>query len=278
MNKDQFIQALQNNSISEMQVMPKSELHSHAGRGGAISYIEKWANVKINPPSSPFSSLSEMNQWLNDNIKCHCPSGIDGYLLRVEATFAQAFAPKTDFFPDLALGYSSDMLDQLDEVFSTKWFHAIDIVNYAHTYSIKELKEICKKARSYGLVLKAHVGEFGDSDEVMRYAEELELDEIQHGIAAAKSPQIMRWLANHKIKLNVCPTSNIMLKSCESYQTHPIRILYDYGIPVTINTDDLIIFNSTLSEEYLRLFQSGLMSAEELYDICQTGLCHNYTR
>lgn len=314
MNKDQFIQALQNNSISEMQVMPKSELHSHAGRGGAISYIEKWANVKINPPTSPFSSLSEMNQWLNDNIKCHCPSGIDGYLLRVEAAFAQAsvdnvqvlalsygvdeieslggihsfikkmnamhqaFAPKTDFFPDLALGYSSDMLDQLDEVFSTKWFHAIDIVNYAYTYSIIELKEICKKARSYGLVLKAHVGEFGDSDEVMRYAEELEIDEIQHGIAAAKSPQIMRWLANHKIKLNVCPTSNIMLKSCESYQTHPIRILYDYGIPVTINTDDLIIFNSTLSEEYLRLFQSGLMSAEELYDICQTGLCHNYTR
>lgn len=46
MNKNKFIHALQNNSISEMRCIPKSELHSHAGRGGTISYIEKWANVK----------------------------------------------------------------------------------------------------------------------------------------------------------------------------------------------------------------------------------------
>lgn len=248
MNKIKFLHALQNNSISEMQDIPKSELHSHAGRGGTISYIKKKTNTKISAPKDPFSSLSEMNQWLNDNIKCHCPSGISGYLLRIEAAFAQASvdnvkvlalsygmdeiselgginnfikqmddmqqksAPKTDFFPDLALGYSSDELEKLDEIFSFKWFNAIDIMNYANAYSMKELKEICKKAKKYGLVLKAHVGEFGDPDDVMRYAEELELDEIQHGIAAAKSPQIMKWLADHKIKLNVCPTSNVMLK------------------------------------------------------------------
>ena len=154
-----------------------------------------------------------MNQWLNDNVKSHCPSGVDGYLLRVEAAFAQAsadnvqvlalsygmdeiaeigginnfikqmnymqqkFEPKTDFFPDLALGYLSDKLEMLDEIFSYKWFNVIDIMNYSYTYSMKELKEICKKAKDYGLVLKAHIGEFGSSDDVMRYAEELELDE-----------------------------------------------------------------------------------------------------
>lgn len=314
MNKDKFIRALQNNSIPEMQGIPKSELHSHAGRGGNISYIAKWANTKINPPMKPFSSLNEMNQWLNDNIKCHCPSGVEGYLLRVEAAFAQAssdnvkvlalsysmdeiaelggiknfieqmnymhqkFAPKTDFFPDLALGYSSDRLEKLDEIFSYKWFNAIDIMNYSNIYSMKELKKICKKAKDYGLVLKAHVGEFGSSDDVMRYAEELELDEIQHGIAAAKSPQIMQWLARHKIKLNVCPTSNVMLKNCDNYAAHPIRLLYDYKVQVTINTDDLLIFNSILSEEYLHLFNSGLMNEDELYEICQTGLCHSYIK
>lgn len=314
MIKNKFIHALQNNSISEMQCIPKSELHSHAGRGGTISYIEKRINTKINAPTKLFSSLSEMNQWLNDNIKCHCPAGVEGYLLRVEAAFAQAsadnvqvlalsfgmdeiaelgginnfikqmnylhqkFAPQTDFFPDLALGYSSDIQDKLDEIFSCKWFNAIDIMNYSYTYSMKELKEICKTAKTYGLVLKAHIGEFGSPDDVMRYAEELELNEIQHGIAAAKSPQIMQWLANHKIKLNVCPTSNVMLKNSDNYAAHPIRLLYDYGVPVTINTDDLLIFNSTLSEEYLYLFNSGLMNEDELYEICQTGLCHNYVK
>jgi len=314
MTKSAFIQALHSNSISEMQAIPKSDLHSHAGRGGSKAYIERWANTKIAPPARPFASLNEMNEWLNDNIKCHCPPGLEGYLLRIEAAFDQAaadnvqvlalsyskdevaalggmesfirqmdymrqkFAPNTDFYPDLTLGYTKDELQVLDEIFSYKWFNAIDIVNYSNTYSIKELKSLCRKAKDNGMVLKAHLGEFGGPDELMRYAEELELDEIQHGVAAARSPQIMRWLAKHEIKLNVCPTSNIMLGVCDSYATHPIRILYEYGIPVTINTDDLLIFNSSLSEEYLHLFNSGLMKTEELYEICQTGLNHNYTK
>lgn len=314
MTKSTFIEALHSGSISEMQKIAKSDLHSHAGRGGSKAYIEKWAGTTIAPPRQPFASLSEMNQWLNDHIKCHCPPGLDGYLLRLEAAFAQAaadnvrvlalsyskdevaalggmekfirqmnylqqkFAPDTDFFPDLTLGYTKDELDVLDELLSYKWFNAIDIVNYSNTYSIKELKEICRKAKAQGMVLKAHLGEFGSPDELMLYAEELELDEIQHGVAAAKSPQIMRWLARHNIKLNVCLTSNIMLRVCDSYATHPIRLLYDYGIPVTINTDDLLIFNSSLSEEYLHLFNCGLMKEEELYEICQNGLNHKYPK
>lgn len=110
MIKNKFVYALQNNSISEMQSIPKSELHSHAGRGGNISYIERWANIKINTPITPFSTLSEMNQWLNDNIKCYCPSGVEGYLLRVEAAFAQA---SEDNVQVLALSYGMDEIAEL---------------------------------------------------------------------------------------------------------------------------------------------------------------------
>lgn len=82
----------------------------------------------------------------------------------------------------------------------------------------------------------------------------------------------MRWLADHKIQLNVCPSSNIMQGRVKSYNSHPIRKLYDFGIPVTVNTDDLLIFNQTVSQEYLNLFKASLMTAEELNDIRETGL------
>lgn len=303
----QFYHALENHLICEIESVPKSDLHSHAGRGGRIHYIEKWANVKITPPSQPFNSLHEMNQWLNDHVKCHCP-GFSGYLKRVEAAFAQAkadhisvlalsygvdevnafghidnfikamnelhenFAPDTLFLPDLALGYASDEREMVDEIFDACWFRGIDICNYSGEYSMHELKSMCQRARDSKLTLKAHIGEFGGADDVMRYAEELGLDQVQHGIAAANSPQIMKWLAQHKIQLNVCPTSNVMLKNAESYPLHPIRKLYDYGVPVTINTDDLMIFNATVSEEYTNLYNTGLMSAEELNVIRHTGL------
>lgn len=311
MDKERFLQALEENSEELLKHIPKSDLHSHAGRGGSISYIEAYVKVKITPPSEPFDSLSDMNQWLNDHVKIHCPGGLPGYLKRVEAAFAQAredsisvlalsfaidevdafgsvqhfisvmddlhakYAPDTACFPDLALGYSPDVgyeLDRLDEIVSAHWFAGIDICNYAGHHTMKTLKQLAEKARHAGLVCKAHIGEFGGCDDVLRYADELQLDQIQHGIAAAESPQVMRYLADHGIQLNVCPTSNIMLKNSKSYQTHQIRMLFDHGVPVTINTDDLLIFNSSASQEYLKLFQAGLMNAEELNSIRKTGL------
>lgn len=315
MDKEDFLQALAENSIDLLKRIPKSDLHSHAGRGGSRSYIEAFAQVKIPPPIVPFDSLAEMNQWLNDNVKVHCP-GLPGYLKRLEASFAQAsndgisvlalsfaideidtfgsvqrfihvveslhteYAPYTAFFPDLALGYSQNMdeSNKLDEIFAAQWFKGIDICNYAGSHTVQSLKRMSEKAHQSGLICKAHIGEFGGCDDVLRYAEELQLDQIQHGIAAAESPYVMRWLADHGVQLNVCPTSNIMLKNSKSYETHQIRALFDHGVPVTINTDDLLIFDSSASQEYLRSYQAGLMSAEELNLIREVGLYYPQKR
>lgn len=308
MVNEKFIQALESDSMDEMQKIPKSDLHSHIGRGGSIAYIQKKLGVTIMPPSAPFDSLAEMNGWLKRNVNCHFPDK-SGYITRVEAAFAQAaqdniqlfapscamdeiyahggniqaysetlnalhqwLAPESRFLPDLALGYSLEELETLDEVLDANWFRGIDICNYEKVYTLDQLKLVCRKAKAKGMILKAHIGEFGGADAVMRYAEELELDQIQHGVAATRSPQVMNWLARHKIQLNVCPTSNVMLKVCESYAKHPIRTLFDYGVPVTINSDDLLIFNASVSQEYFNLYKSGLMSAEELDQIRTAGL------
>jgi adenosine deaminase len=297
-------------NLSHVQKLHKSDLHSHAGRGGNIRYIENWAGVKIAPPDRQFESLSEMQSWFVDNVKCHCP-GIDGYLKRIEASFAQAaddtigvltlsygidevdslggmvrfirtmetlragFAPDTKFFPELALGREQDadaVASRLDEVLSYEWFKSIDICNNELAQPIKNFRKIYRRAKSAGLKLRAHVGELGSADDVMEAVEELELSEVHHGIAAARSDHVMKFLSDNKIRLNVCPTSNVMLKTAESYKAHPIRILYDHGIPVTINTDDLLIFNQSVSEEYMNLYRAKLMTVGELEDIRLTGL------
>jgi len=302
--KTEFIRALENNSLSEVNNIPKSDLHSHAGRGGTPSYIENMLGTTLPRLTEPLRSIAEMDTWFTDNIKCHF-SNIHGYIARVGAAFVQAkadnitvlamsygvdeaycmgspeifiavmnglhsaFAPNTLFFPDLSL-WSVD--DRLDAVLNMNWFKGIDIGNYSGAMTMNEMKTMSRKAHQHGLVVKAHVGEFGGADDVMRHAEELELDQVQHGIAAAGSSQIMNWLAKNKVQLNVCPTSNILLSNTKNYGTHQIRTLFDYGVPVTINTDDLLIFDSTASQEYLNLFNAGLMTAEELNIIRETGL------
>lgn len=293
---------LLNHSLDGLRSIFKSDLHNHFGKGGSREYIESIADIKIDPPPETFETLYHMDEWFLENIKIYCP-----YIRRIEAGFVQAasdnisvlaasfgfneenmtafietmkslnqqFAPNTILLPELALGRDCDTdrgLSRIDEILSYNWYKSIDISGGEHEQPIKNFKKIYRKAKEYGLRLKAHVGEFGTADDVMEAVEELELDEVHHGIAAAKSDYIMKWLSDNKIQLNVCPTSNIMLRVVESYTVHPIRKLFDYGIPVTINTDDMLVFNQSVSQEYLNLFRSGLMNADELDYIRETGL------
>lgn len=302
--------SVKNEYLSVIQALPKSDLHSHAGRGGNISYISKYYKVDINPPQHSFIDLSDMQNWFENNVKTHCV-GIVGYLKRIEAAFVQAkddniqilamsfgkgeidflggiesfvsiinqlhndFSPLTEFFPELALGREQkeeEILSWLDEILEYGWFKSIDICNNELAQPIKNFAKVYHRAAEYHLRLKAHVGEFGSADDVMEAVETLHLHEVHHGIAAADSVQVMKWLANHQIQLNVCPTSNIMLLRATDYKTHPIRALFDYEIPVTINTDDMLIFNSSVSQEYNSLFLAGAFDCDELEKIRVQGL------
>lgn len=303
-----FKEYLQNHSLSGLSSIPKSDLHNHLGAGGNVNYIATNANVKIGLPPESFESLFHMHEWFKENIKKHCTYikrleaafvqaasdnisvlaacfGLDEEntigdmevesFIRTMEIFIQQFAPKTILLPELAFTRGCDVvkeLSRLDEILSYNWFKSVDINAGESEQPIKNFKKIYRKAKEHGLRLKAHVGEFGIADDVLEAVEELELDEVHHGIAAAKSEFVMRWLSKHNIQLNVCPTSNVMLRVVESYSVHPIRKLYDYGISLTINTDDMLIFNQSVSQEYLNLLKSGLMNVDELNIIRETGL------
>ncbi len=309
-DSQKFMACCFENSLAGLKTIPKSDLHNHAGRGGNLCYISAWAGTQITPPSAPFASLAHMQEWFEQNVKIHCP-GTAGYLKRIEAAFAQAqadhiqllsmsfgfgeidflggmepfvrliemlkaaHAPSTAFLPELALDRAQDAesaYGMVKDILSYGWFESIDICCNELAQPIWPFQKIYRLARDMGIKRKAHVGEFGTAEEVLAACEALDLQQVHHGIAAAASEPVMRWLAEHEIQLNVCPTSNIMLGLVKEYKAHPIRILFDRGVPVTINTDDLLIFNQSVSQEYLNLFAAGLMSAEELDHIRLTGL------
>jgi adenosine deaminase len=81
------------------------------------------------------------------------------------------------------------------------------------------------------------------------------------------SPQVIynaHFLADHRIRLNICPTSNLLLGRVKRLQDHPIRRLFDAGVRVTVNTDDQIVFGVGVSEELLRLHEVALFTPAEL--------------
>jgi adenosine deaminase len=187
----------------------------------------------------------------------------------------QTIAPEIDFRPELGFSRALPLrtiLSCFEPYAGMDYFQSIDLYDIEDIQPLENFRELYRFAKKIGMKCKAHAGEFGSADSVRKAVEVLELDEVQHGIGAADSPEVMKWLSANGILLNVCPASNIALKRVKSYKTHPIRILFDYGVKVTVNTDDVMLFNVGNAEQYLRLFTSKLFSAEELDVVRLNGL------
>jgi adenosine deaminase len=189
--------------------------------------------------------------------------------------FHQQIAPEIEFRPELGFPKTLPLrtvLKLLEPLLSFNYFRSIDLYDKENAQPVGNYRELYRFLRGAGLKLKAHYGEFGDAESVRNAVETLELKEVQHGIGAAESPEVMRWLAVNGIRLNICPESNIRLKRVKSYKTHPIRILFDHGVKVTVNSDDALLFRAGVSEQFLRLYRSGLFSAAELETIRLNGM------
>jgi len=113
-----------------------------------------------------------------------------------------------------------------------------------------QFKPYFDKARAAGLHSVPHAGETTGPQTIWDALRDLGAERIGHGIAAAQDPQLMAYLADHEIPLEVCPTSNVRTRAVASIDEHPLPALVAAGVPVTVNSDDPPMFGTTLEEEY----------------------------
>ena len=113
-----------------------------------------------------------------------------------------------------------------------------------------QFKPYFDQARAAGLHSVPHAGETTGPETVWDALRDLGAERIGHGISAARDPQLLSYLAEHGIPLEVCPTSNVRTRAVASIDEHPLPALVAAGVPVTINSDDPPMFGTTLEEEY----------------------------
>ncbi|MGL1893308.1 MAG: adenosine deaminase [Spirochaetaceae bacterium] len=128
-----------------------------------------------------------------------------------------------------------------------------------------EFEPVFKKAKEAGLRVVAHAGEDDDYTSINAAVDLLKAERIGHGISAMENPACMEHLKELQIPLEICPTSNLFTGAyVTDIKKHPIRMFYDKGLFITVNSDDPTLFGSTLLEEYGLLVESGLFSKKEI--------------
>ncbi len=95
-----------------------------------------------------------------------------------------------------------------------------------------------------------HAGESTGPETVWDAVRLLGAERIGHGINAIHDPELVRYLAEKQIPLEICPTSNVRTRSVPSLAAHPLPALAAAGVPFSIGSDDPPMFSTTLTTEY----------------------------
>jgi len=141
-------------------------------------------------------------------------------------------------------------LDRVLEVAAEAEVIGIGIGGSEAEFPPEQFAAVYRRARRAGLHTTAHAGEAAGPDSVWGALRALEAERIGHGVRSVEDPALVRHLVEHRIPLEVCPTSNLRTGVVSSWEVHPARDLIAAGAVVTINSDDPAMFGCSLAGEY----------------------------
>jgi adenosine deaminase len=132
--------------------------------------------------------------------------------------------------------------------------------------------EAFRKAAAAGLRRTVHAGESSGPEGVRDAVDLLGADRIDHGVRAIEDAALVGLLAERRIALGICPSSNLALKVFDTLQSHPIDALRRAGVPVSVNTDDPSLLGTTLPREYALCGRQFGWSDEVLRSVALTSI------
>lgn len=135
-----------------------------------------------------------------------------------------------------------------------------------------KFSDVYEAARSAGLRLVAHAGEEGPPEYILQALDILHVERVDHGEKAWLDGHLVRRLVDEQIPLTMCPLSNQRLQVTPDLRTHPLKLLLEAGVLVTINSDDPAYFGGYVADNYVAAALALDLTREQLRTTAQNSL------
>jgi adenosine deaminase len=177
------------------------------------------------------------------------------------------FEVKVNLIGILSRTYGTEVAGrELEALLSRKaQLTALDLAGDEAHFPAEWFGEHFRRAREAGWHITVHAGESAGSESIWQAIRLLGAERIGHALRAVEDPALLDYMAEHRIGIESCLTSNVQTSCVPDYTSHPLRLFLDHNIPATINTDDPGISNITLRHEYEVAAEQAGLTQEQIH-------------
>ena len=183
-----------------------------------------------------------------------------------------------DISPEISL-----QLAEIAVQYKDKGVIGFDLAGAEENFPAKKHREAFYLIQNNNINATIHAGEAFGPSSIHQAIHYCSANRIGHGTKLHEDIDLMNYVKDHRIALEICLTSNIQVRSVDSIEVHPFKKYFDEDIRVTLNTDNRLISNTTLTDEYLLAVDTFNLTKQDLRTIIINGfkgafLPHNERR
>ncbi|MCK4662170.1 MAG: adenosine deaminase [Bacteroidales bacterium] len=162
-------------------------------------------------------------------------------------------------------------LAELAVAYKNRGVVGFDLAGAEENFPAKDHKDAFYLIINNNVNTTVHAGEAYGPESIHQAIHYISANRIGHGTKLRENGDLLNYVNDHRIPLEMCVTSNVQTKAVSSYSNHPLKNYFDYGIRVTLNTDNRMISKTTLTDEYMLAVQEFGFTPDELKYLILNG-------
>lgn len=166
---------------------------------------------------------------------------------------------------------SSLRLAELAVAYKDRGVVGFDLAGVEENFPAKEHQEAFQLVLDNNINCTLHAGEAFGPESIAQAIHRCGAHRIGHGTNLRKDGDLLNYVNDHRIPLEICVSSNVHTRSVRRLEDHPVRLYYDYGLRITLNTDNRLMSNTTASQELFKAAVQFEFTMEDIKNIIVAG-------
>lgn len=166
---------------------------------------------------------------------------------------------------------SSLEMAELAVAYKSRGVVGFDLAGAEYDYPAKHHRAAFQLVRDNNINVTIHAGEAYGPESIHQAIHVCGAHRIGHGCRLREDGDLLHYVNDHRIALECCPSSNVQTGAIRDLASHPIKLYKNLGLRVTVNTDNRLVTDTTVSKELWLCHKEMGLSLTDIKQIILSG-------